>query len=352
MIVEDEVIVGMDLIKKVESLGYNVEPTVIRYGEDVLEAAQKVEPDLILMDIRLKGETDGTQAASIVQDQLGLPVIFLTAYSDSATLRKAKLAEPYAYLKKPVRIEDLKISLEIALYKAQMEKQLKKSELRYRTVADYTYDWETWIGPNGKYRYVSPSCERVTGYHCDKFYRDEDFFDQIIHPHDRETVRNMFKGHLTDSKEDCFSVFRIVRSDGDIRWIEHICQPVCGPGGIGIGRRGSNRDITERKKLEVQLENKISELQDALDNIKTLSGLIPICANCKKIRDDKGYWNLIESYIQKHSKAQFSHSMCPDCMDETYGHEDWYQDMKGKYNQNASAATGKENHGEKDTDSG
>lgn len=87
-------------------------------------------------------------------------------------------------------------------------------------------------------------------------------------------------------------------------------------------------DITERKQIE-------NELKEAIENIKTLGGLIPICSSCKKIRDDKGYWNILDSYIQKHSTAQFSHSMCPECSDKLYGDEDWYIEMKKK-NKNKS----------------
>jgi PAS domain S-box-containing protein len=73
------------------------------------------------------------------------------------------------------------------------------------------------------------------------------------------------------------------------------------------------KDISERKRSEVERENLIKELETALSEVKTLSGLLPICASCKKIRDDKGYWNQMESYIHKHSEAQFSHGLCPDC---------------------------------------
>ncbi len=97
-----------------------------------------------------------------------------------------------------------------------------------------------------------------------------------------------------------------------------------------MGTQGIARDITERKLAEEEREKMITDLQDALENIKTLSGLVPICANCKKIRDDKGYWNQIESYIQKHSNAKFSHGMCPACSDNIYGNEDWYIKMKKK----------------------
>ncbi|MCK5077058.1 MAG: hypothetical protein KAR38_11815, partial [Calditrichia bacterium] len=77
-------------------------------------------------------------------------------------------------------------------------------------------------------------------------------------------------------------------------------------------------DITERKKAEEEKEKLNTELQTALAEVKTLRGIIPICSSCKKIRDDKGYWNQIESYIREHSDAQFSHSICPDCAKRLY----------------------------------
>jgi hypothetical protein len=85
-----------------------------------------------------------------------------------------------------------------------------------------------------------------------------------------------------------------------------------------VGYQGIIRDITNAKRAHEEREKLISELKEALANVKTLSGMLPICANCKKIRDDKGYWNRIESYIGKHSEAEFSHGICPDCAKELY----------------------------------
>ena len=84
-----------------------------------------------------------------------------------------------------------------------------------------------------------------------------------------------------------------------------------------------NKSAQGREKL-------ILKLQSTLEEVKTLQGFLPICANCKKIRDDKGYWNQIEGYIQTHSEAKFSHGMCPECSNELYGKEDWYLEMKNK----------------------
>ncbi len=90
------------------------------------------------------------------------------------------------------------------------------------------------------------------------------------------------------------------------------------------------RDITGLRQKTEEREKLIKELKQALDNIKTLKGLLPICANCKKIRDDKGYWNDLEAYISEHSDASFSHGMCDQCSEELYGDADWYIEMKNK----------------------
>jgi hypothetical protein len=81
---------------------------------------------------------------------------------------------------------------------------------------------------------------------------------------------------------------------------------------------GIDRDVTEQRHAEAEREKLIAELQSALADVKMLSGLVPICANCKKIRDDKGYWTQLEGYIQERSEARFSHGICPDCMKKLY----------------------------------
>lgn len=87
-------------------------------------------------------------------------------------------------------------------------------------------------------------------------------------------------------------------------------------------------EIDVRKQAEAKKKSLIAELQKTLKEVNTLSGLLPICSSCKKNRDDKGYWNRIEEYIQNHSDAQFSHGLCDECSDRLYGHEDWYQKWK------------------------
>ncbi|MDA3791004.1 MAG: response regulator [Desulfobacula sp.] len=91
--------------------------------------------------------------------------------------------------------------------------------------------------------------------------------------------------------------------------------------------------VKARVKTHIQLNNTMRNLEAALKDVKKLSGLLPICSNCKKIRDDKGYWSQIEAYIRDHSETEFSHGICPGCSDELYGKEDWYIEMKKEKSQ-------------------
>ncbi len=122
---------------------------------------------------------------------------------------------------------------------------------------------------------------------------------------------------------------------GDGNWMLITVDPIFNGDGEMISAVHIARDITqnikiqeERELIQHERESLVIDLGMAMSKIKTLSGLIPICAHCKKIRDDKGYWNIIEAYIETHSDAEFSHSVCPECSDELYGSEDWYIEMK------------------------
>ena len=147
----------------------------------------------------------------------------------------------------------------------QMIDSLQLSEERYRIVADNTYDWEFWVDQNGKYIYVSPACQRITGRFPEEFMSRPDLMTDILHPddiprylaHRQEARKNPAPGTLT---------FRILRPDGCQRWIEHACQPVFGGDGRFLGSRGSNRDITERMLADELLRQNEEKYRTLFNN--------------------------------------------------------------------------------------
>ncbi|MCH8067993.1 MAG: PAS domain-containing protein [Candidatus Marinimicrobia bacterium] len=125
LVVEDENIIAVNIKNKLKGLGYTVAATVPS-GEEAIQKVEETHPDLVLMDIKLKGDVDGVQAAEKICSRFNVPVIYLTAYSDDNTLQRAKLSKPFGYLLKPVKERELYTAIEIALYQHKMEEELKK----------------------------------------------------------------------------------------------------------------------------------------------------------------------------------------------------------------------------------
>lgn len=192
LIVEDEIIVARDLQATLSRIGYDAFEIASR-GREAVKKAEEGNADLVLMDIVLKGEMDGVTAAETIRKNLSLPVIYLTAHGEGETLTRAKQTEPFGYILKPYTERELRTNIDIALYRAEMER--------------------------------------------------------------------------------------------------------------------------ERERL-------LNELQQALLKIKTLEGILPICAHCKKIRDKNGAWREVSDYIEDHSRAEFTHGICPECAQKIYSQLD------------------------------
>ena len=139
LIVEDEALAAMEIEARLIKLGYRISG-IVSTGEAAVAAVHETMPALVLMDIVLAGEIDGIRAADEVRRRFNVPVVFLTAYTDERTLKRAKLAEPFGYLMKPFEEKDLHTTIEVALYKHSMEKKLRESELRYRTLFEGASD--------------------------------------------------------------------------------------------------------------------------------------------------------------------------------------------------------------------
>ncbi len=192
-----------------------------------------------------------------------------------------------------------------------LENEFVENEEQNRLIAEFAYDWEYWQDIEGNYVYVSPSCTNITGYSPGEFFADKDILKKIIHPDDWQNWEAHAHVKLSEGEVEPIE-FRIVKKDGDERWIHHACRTVYSKGGENRGIRGSNRDITEKKVIQEEL--------------KVLKGLLSICASCKMIRDKQGNWTPIEEYIRGHSEAEFSHGICPECQKEHFPDIDLYDD--------------------------
>jgi diguanylate cyclase (GGDEF)-like protein/hemerythrin-like metal-binding protein/PAS domain S-box-containing protein len=142
----------------------------------------------------------------------------------------------------------------------KVEMALRESEAKLRDIAEYTYDWDYWLGPDGHLIYVSPSCERITGYRPEEFMAAPDLLHRIVHPEYQELLVSHLHG--TEQKDACELEFVIINKKGEARWIAHGCRPIFDTEGRYLGRRSSNRDITANKEAEVEYRTIIQTMQD------------------------------------------------------------------------------------------
>jgi len=163
LIVEDERIIALDLKKRLERFGFP-SPEITSSGEEALAVAGTLQPDIILMDIMLGGGIDGIEAATQIKNSLNIPVIFLTAYSNENTLERAKAAEPYGYILKPFKERELYTTIEMALYKFEINRQLKQQERWLSAVLHSVEDGIVATGKDGLIQFMNPVAEVITGW--------------------------------------------------------------------------------------------------------------------------------------------------------------------------------------------
>lgn len=218
------------------------------------------------------------------------------------------------------------------------EQKLADSERRLSDIIEFLPD-PTWvIDLHGRVIAWNKAVERMTGVKKEDILGEGDYAHGIPFYGERRPTLIDLALHRDRHWEETY--LRLQEKDGVLLVAESF-NPHMGEGGRYLsasaaklfdahgnvaGAIQSVRDVTELKRSEKERERLIAELQDALGKVRTLSGLLPICAACKKIRDDTGYWNQIESYISRHSKAEFSHSLCPECARKLYPHLHFHRD--------------------------
>jgi PAS domain S-box-containing protein len=206
----------------------------------------------------------------------------------------------------------------------EFEKKLQESENKFRDLAEKSVVG-IYLIQDELITYVNPVLARIFGYSIDELVGRKNPVDLVLpedQPLSKENLQKLFSGEITSVHYE----FRGMTKNQKVVFIEAYGTRTMYQGRSAV--IGTLLDISERKLAEQERDQLIIDHLDALSRIKTLSGLLPICASCKKIRDDKGYWKQIESFISEHSDALFTHGICPDCAKEYY--PDLFKEEKPK----------------------
>lgn len=211
LVVEDESIIARDIEATLEDMGYDV-VGIASSGEEAVKKTEELKPDIVLMDIVLRGEMDGIEAAKLIRSRYKIPIVYVTAYTDEKTLQRAKVTEPFGYVVKPFEERDLQVAIEIALYKHEMEKKLEESERRFRELVYYLPEIVFETDSDGKITYANYAMFEKTKYSKEDFEKGISLLD-LIAPKDRsrivEDIKRIVKGEKLKGIK-----YNILRKDG------------------------------------------------------------------------------------------------------------------------------------------
>ena len=265
LLVEDEQIVAKYAEKQLSGAGYNVVASVST-GEEAIEKVSKLNPDIVLMDIKLIGSMDGIETADHIQKKFQIPVIFLTSLADDESFKRAKTAEPFGYLIKPIDLKELNRVVDIALYKNKIYKQLIDTRHRFQiaTEAAKTRVWELWADENklildsdipALFNYTEKDLEDIDS---DKF--------RYIHELDKEIVEKTIHECLEGKSERFEIEHRLYQKGGSIGWL--LLRGVSVPAENGKPKRliGSATDITDRKNYERALKKSEEKFRNIFES--------------------------------------------------------------------------------------
>jgi PAS domain S-box-containing protein len=302
LIIDGEPQIAIERRASLVGFGYEV-TGIASSGREAIALVKQTAPNLILMDIALQGDWDGIETAAEIHKHWPLPIIYLTTDTDEATLQRAKLTRPSGYLVKPVTERELKANIELALYKDEAIRRERELEERFFAVS---IDMLCFLDFNGYFRRLSRAWEKTLGFSLEELQSNP--FIEFVHPDDRERTLNQNREVRAGGQARSFEN-RYLCKDGSYKWL--LWNSVPDPEHRII--YAVARDITESRQAQEKREQLVRDLQAALAEVKTLQEILPICSYCKKIRNDKNYWQTVDTYISQHTNTRFSHSICPTC---------------------------------------
>jgi PAS domain S-box-containing protein len=271
--------------------------------------------DLVITDYQLLWTHGLNVLKQVKRTWPDCPVIMFTGTgSEEIAVEAMKAGLDDYVLKSPKHYARLPAAAKLALKMGRQRRELKDSEKRYTTLFDTVPLGLFRATPEGRILDANPALLEILEYpdqrmllsiNLEELYPDSEIYHQWRGAMERDEVVHGF-----ETQWRCF--------DGRLSWVQLSTKAISDQQTRSVVYEGSVENISRRKQADVEREELITELQEALTRIKTLSGLLPICASCKRIRDDRGDWNQIEVFIQGHSDAEFTHSFCPECMRHLY----------------------------------
>lgn len=266
LLVEDETIVARDIEHMLRELGYKV-VSVLADGLQSVEASKKLKPDIVLMDIRLKGEIDGIDAAHQIYNELNIPVVYITAHADTNTVKRAKITEPFGYILKPFDEKELQTAIEIALYKFEMQINLKERERWLSTVLKSIDNGVITTNKKGAVTFMNPLAEKLTGWSQQE--ADARQLTEVFQIRKETTLKPknisltaanevLEKGNLSST-----DVLLVSKNKKKIP-INYRIAPITDGHGRSSGLVISFADVSLRKKAEEELKMSWNNLREAM----------------------------------------------------------------------------------------
>ena len=300
LIAEDEQIVAKNIEKRLTADGYHVVASVAT-GEEAIEEVKNLSPDIILMDIKLKGKIDGIETADIIRRDFQLPVIFLTSYADEETFQRAKNTEPFGYLIKPFESKELNRVVELALYKNRIYQELVETKLRFEIAikAGNMGVWEFW--PTERKYFSDKNLKALYRFGENELTDNIDDWSALVYKDDRELMSSTFNNFLKSKGREFKFEHRIYRKDGSVGWVVDHGLLFDADKDKPLRLIGTTTDITERKEAEIELQKSEEKFRNVFEGSGVGMAILSLDGQFTKV-------NKVFCEMLGYSEAEFLHT--------------------------------------------